>query len=87
MAKFLQTKSNPISNMVAELNAILGECHFQSVYYSHSRMYELKLTELGNISKRYKYLATEGMLSFSDMFQYLNGILLGYRMAKQLHKL
>lgn len=72
--------------MVAELNAILGFPYFQAVYYDATRMYELVITEAGKKSKKYSYLATEGPIAFAEMFHYLNGILMGYRIAKEIHK-
>jgi hypothetical protein len=86
MGRYPQTQSNPITNMCAELNAIIGEQHFCVLYDAHIRQYELALTELGQTSKKYHYLATIETMQFSEMFEYLNGILLGYRLAKQLHK-
>ena len=86
MPGYPQTQSHPITNMVAELNAILGAQHFIALYEAHIRQYELALTEFGKSSKKYSYLATEGTIPFSEMFQYLNGILMGYRLAKQMHK-
>lgn len=86
MGRYPQTQSNPITNMCAELNAIIGEQHFCVLYDAHIRQYELALTELGQASKKYHYLATIETMQFSEMFEYLNGILLGYRLAKQLHK-
>lgn len=87
MSKFAQTQSTPISNMVAELNAVLGAQHFRPIYYNHNRMYELQLTEIGKASKKFSYLATEGCITFAEMFHYLNGILMGYRVAKQINNL
>ena len=86
MGRYPQTQSNPITNMCAELNAIIGEQHFCVLYDAHIRQYELALTELGQTSKKYHYLATVETMQFSEMFEYLNGILLGYRLAKQLYK-
>lgn len=85
--KFPQTQSNPLTNMVAELNAIIGKPHFKMMYYSYGRKYELAMTELGNSSKRFSFLASSEPMTFTDMFNYLNGILNGYRLAKQLHNL
>lgn len=87
MGLYPQTQSNPITNLTAELNAVIGEQHFRVLYDAHIRQYELALTELGKSSKKYSYLATEGTIPFSEMFQYLNGILMGCRLTKQLHKL
>ena len=87
MALFPQTQRNAITNLVAELNATIGEQHFKVMYESYIRQYELALTDLGKSSKKYSYLATDGTLPFLEMFQYLNGILLGCRMAKQLYKI
>lgn len=87
MPKYPQTQSSPISNLVAELNAFIGEPHFKMLYEAHIRQYELVLTDIGKASKKYSYLATEGTLPFSEMFQYLNGILMGCRLTKQLHKI
>ena len=86
MGRYPQTQSNPITNMCAELNAIIGEQHFCVLYDSHIRQYELAMTDLGRASKKYHYLATVETMPFSEMFEYLNGILLGYRLAKQIHQ-
>lgn len=85
MGLYPQTKSSPISNMVAELNAILGAMYFKAVYNNSDRLYDLQLTELGKTSKKFSYLATEGQITFAEMFHYLNGILMGYRVAKQIN--
>ena len=87
MGLFQQQQRNAITNLVAELNAILGEQHFKVLYEAHIRQYELALTDLGKSSKKYTYLATDGTLPHSEMFQYLNGVLMGIRLAKQLYKL
>lgn len=87
MGTYPQTQSNPITNMCAELNAIIGEQHFHVLYDSFARRYKLALTELGKASKKYKFLEVEEALIFSEMFEYLDGILLGYRLAKQIHNL
>lgn len=71
--------------MVAELNAILGYPYFQSKYYNDTRLYELLPTEYCKQSKKFIYLATEGPITFAEMFHYLNGILMGYRIAKEIH--
>lgn len=86
MGRYPQTQSNPITNMCAELNAIIGEQHFRVLYDAHVRQYELAMTDLGQASKKFNYLATVETMQFSEMFEYLNGILLGYRLAKQIHK-
>jgi hypothetical protein len=86
MGRYPQTQSNPITNMCAELNAIIGEQHFCVLYDSHIRQYELAMTDLGRASKKFNYLATVETMPFSEMFEYLNGILLGYRLAKQIHQ-
>ena len=86
MGRYPQTQSSPITNMCAELNAIIGEQHFRVQYHAHIRQYELALTELGKASKKYSFMATEETMPYSEMFEYLNGILLGYRLAKQLHQ-
>jgi len=85
MGYYPQTQSNPITNMCAELNAIIGEQHFRVLYDAHIRQYKLSLTDLGKASKKYSYLETISM-PFSEMFEYLNGILLGFRLAKQIYK-
>ena len=86
MALFKQKQRNAITNLVAELNANLGEQNFIVLYEAYIRQYELALTDYGKASKKYSFLATDGTLPFSEMFQYLNGILMGYRLAKQIHK-
>lgn len=86
MGRYPQTQSSPVTSMCAELNAIIGEQHFRVLYNAHARQYDLVLTELGKISKKYSFLETTG-LQFSEMFEYLNGVLLGYRLAKQILKI
>lgn len=85
MGRYPQTQSNPITNMCAELNAIIGEQYFCVLYDSRIRQYELAMTDLGRTSKKYHYLATIETMPFSEMFEYLNGILLGYRLAKHIN--
>ena len=87
MGRYPQTQSNPITNMCAELNAIIGEQHFCVLYDAHIRQYELTLTDLGKASKKFSYLATVESMPFSEMFEYLNGILLGCRLTKCLYNL
>ena len=85
MGKFTQTRSNPLTNMVAEINAFLGGIYLSVTYDSRTRMYELCATELGIKTKKFIYLSTEGFITFAEMFHYLNGILMGCRISKQLY--
>lgn len=76
---FPKEQSNPISNMVAELNSRLG-----GMYYTVSfdgKHYTLNPTKLLVSLKKFNYVSIDGGLTYSDMFQYLSGILIGLRLA------
>lgn len=81
---FPKEQSNPISNMVAELNSQLGGPYFTVGF--NSRLYTLNPTNLAVRFKKFNYISIDGYLSYSDMFQYLSGILIGLRAAQEIKK-
>lgn len=76
---FPKEQSNPISNMVAELNSQLGGQYFTVSF--DGKYYTLNPTNLAVSSKKFSYISIDGGLKYSDIFQYLNGILIGFRAA------
>lgn len=79
---FPKERSNPISNMVAELNSRLKGPYFTISF--NSKLYTLNPTNLTIASKKFNYIATYGGLTYSDMYQYLSGILVGMRIATEI---
>ena len=82
---FPKEQSNPISNMVAELNAQLGGGTYFTVSFD-GKLYTLNPTNLTVAQKKFKYVSIDGGLTYSDMFQYLSGILVGLRLAQEAKK-
>lgn len=81
---FPKEQSNPISNMVAELNSQLGGSYFTIGF--NGKFYTLNPTNLTVTSNKFNYVSIDGGLTYSDMFQYLSGILVGLRAAKEVKK-
>lgn len=81
---FPKEQSNPISNMVAELNAQLGGSYFTISF--DGKLYTLNPTNLAVTQKKFNYVSIDGGLTYSDMFQYLSGILIGLRLAQEAKK-
>lgn len=82
------TQSWPIQNLVASLNSQLGGQYFTATYSAPDEThalgwYELNPTELCIKTKKYLHIHTDGGLTFSDMYQYLSGILIGFEAAKE----
>lgn len=76
---FPKEQSNPISNMVAELNDKLGGPYFTVSF--NGKLYTLNPTKLLVSLKKFNYVSINGGMTYSDIFQYLNGILIGLRLA------
>lgn len=80
---FPKEKSNPITNMVAELNQMLHGQYFtvSMTEFAGEMKYNLNLTQFGLDSKKYLYLTTHvGMgYSYKQMECYMQGILAGLR--------
>lgn len=82
------TQSWPIQNLVAALNSQLGGQYFTATYlppdetHAHG-WYQLNPTELCLKDKKYLHIHIDGGFVFSDMYQYLNGILIGFEAAKE----
>lgn len=76
---FPKEQSNPISNMVAELNDKLGGSYFTVSF--DGKLYTLNPTKLSVSLRKFNYVSIDGGLTYSDMFQYLSGILIGLRLA------
>ena len=76
---FPKEQSNPISNMVAELNDKLGGSYFTVSF--NGKLYTLNPTKLLVSLKKFNYVSINGGMTYSDIFQYLSGILIGLRLA------
>lgn len=92
MAYYPMTQSWPIQNLVASLNSQLGGQYFTATYLppdaTHALgWYTLNPTEQCLKDKRFLHIHTDGGLTFSDMYQYLSGILIGIEAAKVLYKI
>ena len=83
MTYFPKEQSNPITNMVAELNHLLKGQYFTVVITEsvNEVKYNLNLTQFGLKSKKYLYIAThDGFgLNYKQMVSYMQGILVGFR--------
>lgn len=82
---FPKEQSNPITNMVAELNSRLGGLTYFTVSFD-GKLYTLNSTNLTIVSKKFRGVSVDGGLTYSDMFQYLNGILVGLKIAQEIKK-
>lgn len=82
---FPKEQSNPITNMVAELNSRLGGLTYFTVSFD-GKLYTLNSTNLTIASKKFRSVSVDGGLTYSDMFQYLNGILVGLKIAQEIKK-
>lgn len=80
---FPKEQSNPISNMVAELNSQLGGSYFTISF--DGKLYTLNPTNFTVKLKKFNYISIDGGLTYSDMFQYLSGILIGLRAAQEIN--
>jgi hypothetical protein len=88
MPHYPMQQSWPIQNLVASLNSLLGGQYFTITYSppdtSHSiGWYYLNPTEQCLKDKKFLHIHTEGGMIFSDMYQYLSGILIGFEAAKE----
>ena len=84
MAWFPKEQSNPITNMVCQLNDLLGGVYFTvSLHANGVCRYSLNLTNYGVNQKKFGYIATDEPIQFGEMFAYLNGLLLGIKAAKR----
>ena len=81
---FPKEQSNPISNMVAELNSRLSGPYFTISF--DGKLYTLNPTNLTITSNKFNYVSIDGGLTYSDMLQYLSGILVGLRAAQEVKK-
>lgn len=83
MAYFPKEQSNPITNMVAELNYLLNGQYFTVKMENRSgkTLYSLNLTQFGLKQKKYLYMATLEVMPFEykQMYGYMQGILVGIR--------
>lgn len=78
---FPKQQSNEITNMIAKLNHELGGLYF-TVAYTDNGLYTLNRTKICISKKKYNYVSFEGGKSFSEMYNYIQGILYGIRMLK-----
>lgn len=84
MAWFPKEQSNPISNLVGELNGYLGGLYFTVAITPQAGvcLYTLNLTNFGLAQRKYGYMAIDEPIAYEAMLNYLQGIILGYRAAK-----
>ena len=84
MAWYPKKQSNPITNMVGELNGYLGGIYFTASIIPQAGvcLYTLNLTNFGLSQRKYGYIATDEAITYEAMHNYLQGILVGYRAAK-----
>lgn len=84
MPWYPKEQSNPITNLVSELNGCLGGIYFTAsiVPQAGECLYTLNLTNFAVRKKKYGYMAIDGAITYEAMLNYLQGILLGYRAAK-----
>ena len=84
MAWFPKKQSNPITNLVGELNGCLGGIYFTTSIVPQAGvcLYTLNLTNLGLAQHKYGYIAIDGAITYEAMLNYLQGVLVGYRAAK-----
>lgn len=84
MAWFPKEQSNPISNLVGELNGCLGGICFTASIVPQAGvcLYTLNLTNFGLAQRKYGYIAIDEAITYEAMLNYLQGILVGYRAAK-----
>lgn len=88
MAHYTMTQSWPIQNLVSALNSQLGGQYFTATYSppdaTHAiGWYTLNPTKLCLKTKKFLHIHMDGGLTFSDMYQYLSGILIGFEAAKR----
>jgi hypothetical protein len=81
---FPKEQSNPITNLVAELNHQLGGLYFTVSF--NNKLYTLNSTNLAIAQKKFNYISIDGGLTYSDMYHYLSGLLLGIRAVKDKKK-
>lgn len=79
---FPKEQSNPISNLVAQINGKLGGAYF-IVTYNNKRLYTLNPSNLALKSKKFSYVPAYE-LKYQEMFQYLSGILVGLRASEDV---
>ena len=84
MPWFPKGQSTPITNMVCQLNELLGGTYFTVSITTEGGifLYSLNLTNFGVAKRKYGYMVFDGALPYGEMFSYLQGLLLGYRAAK-----
>lgn len=83
MSWYPKEQSNPITNMVCELNGYLGGYYFTTMIESGNGvcLYRLNLTNFGASKKKYGFLVPDGALTYEAMYNYLCGLLSGYKAA------
>lgn len=70
-------------NLVANINNLIGVRYFQLSFDQERQMRVLSVTEEGKKLRTYDYLACE-IRDSKGMFQYLMGVLIGVRLARDL---
>ncbi len=84
MVWYPKQQSNPITNLVSELNGLLGGIYFTAMIVPQAGvcLYKLNLTNFGLSQNKYGYMVIDEAITYEAMLNYLQGILLGYRAAK-----
>jgi hypothetical protein len=75
---FPKKQSTPLTNMLAELNKQLGGTYF--TIGTNGKGYTLNPTNLEVSERKYNYVSIDGYITFSDMYNYLSGILIGLKL-------
>ena len=81
---FPKEQSNEIVNLIAEINRLLGGTYF-TVAFHDGGFYTLNPTLRNVRSRKFNHIAFEGNKTYTDMHNYLSGIIHGVRAAKQLN--
>lgn len=81
MVWFPKEQSNPITNLVSEINRCLGGVYFTALIKPQGGvyLYTLSLTNFGLSQHKYGYMAINEPITYEAMLNYLQGFLLGYR--------
>ena len=78
MGYFPKKTSSPISIMLAEINKQLGGAYFTVMFVD--RFYTLNPTNKAIEENKYPFISI-GKCTYSDMYHYLSGILVGLKAA------
>lgn len=77
---FPKKQSSPLMNLLAEINSQLGGTYF--TIGTNGKGYTLNPTSLTTSTNVFNYVSIDGYISFSDMYHYLSGILIGLKLKQ-----